>query len=207
MHNGTLNDLVLGDYDGPRIGSNKKVLSQITEGLAFLHKNKIFHRELKPSNVFISRAVGDLRPMMKLGNFGIYRKAGQQRLLEMSSSKSWLPAEAHDKFTFTAAMDLFALGLLFGFTLSRGRHPYGDNEEEKVSRIKKKQAMTLTVNHLKNVKDAALVFQLISSLLSVDPTERPIAKAVLKHSFFIKSTDLIDQGKLFSHFLACKIKI
>ena len=196
---GTLVDHVDGGYKGPVIGTTKLILKQVTEGLGFLHKKKIFHRELKPSNVFISRAVGDLRPMMKLGNFGIYRKAGQQRLLEMSSSKSWLPAEAHDKFTFTAAMDLFALGLLFGFTLSRGRHPYGDDEEIRVSRIKRKEPMTLTVYHLMNLKDAAGVFRLICSLLSVDPTERPIAKAVLKHRFFGKSTEKnehsVGQGK------------
>ena len=59
----------------------------------------------------------------------------------------------------------------------------------------------LTVHHLKNVKDAAGVFQLICSLLSVDPTERPLAKAVLKHNFFGNSTETSgessEQGKYF----------
>ena len=98
-------------------------------------------------------------------------------------------------------MDLFSLGCLFSFTLAGGRHPYGDSEQNRISPIKKKKPMTLTVHHLKNVKDAAGVFQLICSLLSVDPTERPAAKAVLKHNFFGKSTEMpgesSEQGKYF----------
>ena len=188
---GTLLDHVTGDYKGPIIGTNRLILKQVTRGLAFLHEKKIFHRELKPSNIFISHTLsskdGTLRPTMKLGNFGIYRKAGQKLLLEMPCSKSWLPPEAHGKFTFTAAMDLFALGCLYGFTLSRGRHPYGNDEENRVSRIKKKEPMTLTVEHLKNVESAASVFQLICSLLNADPTQRPSAKRVLKNAFFSKT--------------------
>ena len=123
---------------------------------------------------------------MKLGNFGVYKKGDGKSLFELSLSKSWMPPETHEKFTFTAAMDQFALGLLFGYTLSRGRHPYGDDEEIRVSRIKKKEPMRLTVQHLKDVKDPADVFQLISSLLSLDPSQRPSASAVSKHNFFGK---------------------
>ena len=189
------------DYNGPAIWSNRLVLKQVTEGLEYLHEKNIFHRELKPSNVFISRPDGTTGPLIKLANFGIYQRAGRQLLIELSGSKSWLPLEAHEEFSYTAAMDLFSLGCLFSFTLSGGRHPYGDSEQNRICRIKKREPMTLTVHHLKNVKNAAGVFQLICSLLSVDPTERPLAKAVLKHNFFGNSTETSgessEQGKYF----------
>ena len=185
LNSGTLQDFVLGDYNGTdEIGLNKS-LYQLTTGLEYLHEKKIFHRELKPCNVFISYADSTVRPTMKLGNFGVYRRGRRQKcVFELSLSKSWIPSETHDKFTFTAEMDLFALGCLYGFTLSRGRHPFGDDEEIRVTRIKKKEPMTLTVQHLKNVKDPSEVFELICSLLSADPSQRPPTKAVLKHSFF-----------------------
>ena len=186
---GTLLDLVMGDYKGPSVGTFRLVLKQVSKGLEYLHEKKIFHRELKPANVFISRADGTVRPIMKLGNFGIHVNKKEGALIcNFAGSKSWLPPEIYTSMEFTAAMDLFALGLLLGFTLSRGRHPYGDDEEIRVSRIKKNEPITLSVHNLKNVKDAAEVFQLICSLLSADPTERPQVSTVLKHAFFIKPT-------------------
>ena len=46
---------------------------------------------------------------MKLGNFGVYIRGEGKSIFELSFSKSWLPSETHEKFTFTAAMDQFAL--------------------------------------------------------------------------------------------------
>ena len=142
---------------------------------------------------------------MKLGNFGVYIRGEGKSIFELSFSKSWLPSETHEKFTFTAAMDQFALGLLFGYTLSRGRHPYGDSEENRVPRIKKKEPIRLNVQHLKDVKDPADVFQLICSLLSLDPSQRPSASAVLEHNFFVKisenDSNFTDQG------IICKISL
>ena len=43
---------------------------QLVEGLLFLHENKIFHRDLKPDNVLISRCSG----FIKLSDFGLSRE-------------------------------------------------------------------------------------------------------------------------------------
>ena len=191
FNSGTLKDLILGDYNGPPVGTNRLVLKQVTNGLEYLHEKKIFHRELKPCNVFVSHADRTVRPTMKLGNFGVHKRGrGQKCVFELSLSKSWIPSETHEKFTFTAAMDLFGLGCLIGFTLSSGRHPFGDDEETRISRIKKRDAMMLTVQHLKNVRDASGVFKLICSLLSVDPSTRPSTKTVLKHRFFANLNEM-----------------
>jgi len=144
--------------------------------------------------VYISFADSTVRPMMKLGNFGINANTKEHNLLiEWAGSKGWLPPEIYDSLEFTAEMDLFALGCLIGFTLSRGRHPFGDDEEIRVSRIKKKEPMTLTVQHLKSVRNATEVYQLICSLLIVDPAQRPKVSTVLRHSFFMKPKVLQEQ--------------
>ena len=190
----------MGDYKGPPVGTNRLVLKQVTKGLEYLHEKKIYHRELKPSHVFISHADGTVRPMMKLGNFGIYANTKESNLLiELAGSRSWLPPEVYESLVFTAEMDLFALGCLYGFTLSRGRHPFGDDEEIRVSRIKKKESITLTIEHLKGVKDAAGMYQLICSLLMADPVERPKVSAVLKHSFFVKPKASKEQEESSEH--------
>lgn len=52
----------------------RKVVSQLLEGLSFLHKNKIVHRDLKPKNVLLSKVNGEI--VVKIADFGISKKIG-----------------------------------------------------------------------------------------------------------------------------------
>ena len=86
-------------------------------------------------------------------------------------------------------MDIFALGLLFAYVLSGGLHAFGSDKEERIFSIKKRKPMSLTVDQLKDVLRAAEVFDLIRSMVTYNPDERPTANSVLNHTFFGKSTD------------------
>jgi len=65
--------LVEGEYQGPKIGSDKEILYQITAGLAYLHRLEIIHRNLKPANILISFMSEDAKtkPQMRLADFGL----------------------------------------------------------------------------------------------------------------------------------------
>ena len=80
---GSLKDLFCGDYTGPTVGDVKSVVRQITLGIEYLHRHKVMHRELKPSNIFISLPGGVDSPVMKLGNFGIRRNLNRLHLLKL----------------------------------------------------------------------------------------------------------------------------
>lgn len=171
----------------------------VSQDLEYLQEKKIFHRKLKPANVFISLCDGTVRPIMKLGNFWIHvnKKAGVL-ICDFTTSKSWLPLEVYTSMEFKAiTIELFALELLLGFTQSRKRHPYGDNEDIRVSRIKKNESITLSVHNLRIVKDPA---ELICSLLHVDLTKRPQVSAVLKHASFITLKDQEANSELESNY-------
>ena len=81
-------------------------------------------------------------------------------------------------------MDIFSLGILFAYVLSRGIHPFGSEKEDRIFNIKRKQPMSFTIQHLKDVVEAADIFDLICSMLSFDPEERPTSSAVLNDPFF-----------------------
>jgi serine/threonine protein kinase len=49
-------------------------LSQITDGLAFLHKEKYIHRDLKPANILLSVSSGNAT--IKIADFGLARFLG-----------------------------------------------------------------------------------------------------------------------------------
>ena len=86
-------------------------------GLAFLHEKKIAHRELKPSNIFISSPSSCTEsPVLKLGNFGMNHNVKKSPffLWKLAGSKCWMAPEAYELTEFTITMDLYSLGLIYG---------------------------------------------------------------------------------------------
>ena len=124
---------------------------------------------------------------MKLGNYAYFRiSKTEQPLYKLMGTKGWSAPEIFDSSqkTFTFAMDLFSLGLVFAYVLSGGIHPFGKEKEDRIVKIKKKEPMTFTLKQLVNVDGAEKVFDLICSMLSFDPEERPTASAVFNDTFF-----------------------
>ena len=197
--NGTLDGLVKGRYDSPSVCSNRLIVRQIAKGLRYLHTNGVIHRDLKPDNILISilKGSGD-RPVLKLADFGMSRIVPEgQNLMYRTKTKvgdysivfrpigtyGWIAPEIiTDKPKYMAeSVDIFPLGLIFAFTLSGGRHPFGEDAQTRNERIRKGELMTLTVEQLK--EDDRLAFDLIQSMLSSDPEKRPSADEVLRHEY------------------------
>ncbi|MCB9678735.1 MAG: protein kinase [Alphaproteobacteria bacterium] len=65
---GTLHGL-MKELDWPAV---KRVLLELLDALAHAHARGVIHRDLKPGNVLLSR-MGDVRPGLKLTDFGIAR--------------------------------------------------------------------------------------------------------------------------------------
>ena len=122
---------------------------------------------------------------------------GYSPVLRPFGTDGWIAPEVlNDERTYTQSADIFPLGLIFAFTLSRRRHPYDvdppkDDEtkeeaEKRIisrnNRIKLKMPMTLTVEQLNN--DDHKAFELIRRMLLADAKKRPTAVQVLEHNFF-----------------------
>ena len=86
--------------------------------------------------------------------------------------------EIYELETFTFAMDLFSLGLLFFYVLSGGTHAFGSTKEDRIIYIKMRKAMTLTLEQLKDVPGAVGFFEITTLMLSFIPEERPSAFAL-----------------------------
>lgn len=90
------------------------IVSQVVDGLCFLHANSIVHRDLKPENILLS----SLSPLwVKISDFGLAERniAGEQEEGQASSymgSFLYAAPEQYNEKRYSAASDVFSLGVI-----------------------------------------------------------------------------------------------
>jgi len=175
-------------YIGPDFESDWQILCQATQGLHYLHRKGIVHRDIKPTNILVFVIPSSNDPQIKLADFGISKilKIGKSDFTNTNATnpagtRGWMAPEVYllDRFDFK--VDIFALGCIFGYTLSRGnQHPFGDTNS-RIVRIIQKQNMVLKKKQLRApyCYDSEAI-KLIQSMLEMEPKKRPTAENVLK---------------------------
>lgn len=192
---GTLEDYVNEKYKGPKFQSEREIIRQVSRGLTHLHSLGIVHRDIKPTNilVFVPRGFWNTeKPQMKLADFGISKvlKAGKEdftntSVTNPSGTRGWMAPEVYEIKRFDFAVDIFALGCIFGFTLSGGKHPFGDDPDRRIFRIVEKKSMILVQKDLKEpYLEEPELFKLIQSMLEMEPARRPSLEEVMASNIF-----------------------
>jgi serine/threonine-protein kinase/endoribonuclease IRE1 len=120
------------------------VLYQLAIGLEYIHKTGLIHRNLNPRNVLIWMNQTTNTVSMKWADFGFSKPVNERGSHSMSGlnrgTDNWYAPEIllikiqleeeneGDKLTRlrgTVKSDVFAEGLIFGYYLLDGLHPYG----------------------------------------------------------------------------------
>lgn len=110
---------------------------QIATALKVCHGNHIYHRDLKASNIFITKK-GDF----KLGDFGISKMMTGDTYAKTVSGTLWYmaPEIAKNKgrYRYNESVDIYSLGILLYYLFNNGRYPflpltgsYGERELDK----------------------------------------------------------------------------
>ena len=212
---GTLADHVEGNKNIIVERQPKDLMKDTIKGLNHLHKRGIVHRDIKPSNVLISLPQTDPTSVKALiGDFG-YSKELNNGHQSFSISEGWkgthrwmapevLTGREGGNFRATVAVDVYALGCVFYYILTKGKPLFnGEDEIEVMSNIKNgvknikallpKEAEThilKTVNpqarrrNLSSSPDSFTSLALIASMISHNPEQRPPTEAVIKHPYF-----------------------
>lgn len=168
--------LVMEHVDGPTLGAlvtergaiepdeMARIVEQVAGALAAAHDHGIVHRDVKPSNILLTRSGA-----AKLSDFGIARAQADASLTQtglVTGSPAYLSPEVATGQTATAASDVWSLGATVFHALS-GRAPYevGDNVLATMYRIVNEEPPRL--------EDSGHLGELVTSMMQQDPGSRP----------------------------------
>ena len=183
-----MQDLVEKKYRGPSVGNEREILLQMTRGLSYLHEIPIIHRDIKPTNIFITQEYGFVvPPRIKLADFGISSRLRPDQMDFHNSrenptgTRGWMAPELYETGPCDSTVDIFALGCVFGYTLTDGKHPFGDDEHDRISRVIDRHSIILEQKdfNMKNYENASSYLELIKWMVKMNREERPNVIQVL----------------------------
>jgi serine/threonine-protein kinase len=105
----------------PRV---REILRQVAEALAYAHAQQLVHRDVKPDNILVDRATGNVL----VSDFGIARAAeGDQRLtvtgIAVGTPAYMSPEQAMGEREIDGRADIYALGIV-GYQMLSGTLPF-----------------------------------------------------------------------------------
>ncbi|EJW03878.1 CMGC/CDK protein kinase [Edhazardia aedis USNM 41457] len=181
----------------------KYIAKQIVEGLKYLHKNKVIHRDLKSANILLDEKLNTV-----IADFGLARNFDKYENFTTGLITLWYrpPEILLGSSRYTEAVDIWSLGCIIAELYVRSPILPGENEMEQlqkiiylcgtinertfpgVSELKYYDNMSLPqgINKIKQLfsKFDKNLPDLLQSLLNVDPRKRLNSSQILHHPYF-----------------------
>ncbi|GAA6031523.1 hypothetical protein JCM8097_006498 [Rhodosporidiobolus ruineniae] len=133
-------------------------------------------RGLVDPNESANGGAGAMTPSASVGSGG-----GSTNTLAGLSSSGSGTASTDPSLRLTRSIDIFSLGCIFYYVLTRGEHPFGGRYEREMNILNGK----VSLERLDGLGEEAVEVQdLITRMVATNPRERPTADAVLLHPFF-----------------------
>ncbi|KAG8884245.1 hypothetical protein FRB97_004750 [Tulasnella sp. 331] len=156
---------------------------QIVDGLAYLHANKIIHRDVKADNVLV-----DPTGTCKISDFGISKRSDEiynnAAMTAMQGSLFWMAPEMlhNNKKGYNAKIDIWSLGCVF-IEMFAGRRPWEQDDFVSVMFKVGHNKMAPPVPEDVHLSPEADDFRL--KCFAEDPAERPTAEGLKSHPWLV----------------------
>jgi len=110
----------------------RDVFLQMAKGLEYVHEKGLIHRDLKPENVLIWVDGTGKNVLMKWADFGSCIPVHLSISEKDIGTKNWNAPEIlkTPPEKATVKSDVFSEGLVFGYYLLEGDHPYGSDFQQ-----------------------------------------------------------------------------
>ena len=154
---------------------SKKYFLQITKGLYFLYSKNLIHRDLKPHNILITS-----NNILKICDFGFVKESNENMLYDtLCGSPIYMAPEILKYKKYDSKVDLWSMGIIL-FEMLTSKPPFiGINHIDLIRVI---DSTELTIPN--DIKISNYCFDLLKSLIVVNPENRISFDNFFKHSFF-----------------------
>lgn len=185
-HNGELqrylkkHDRILSEDEASHI------LSQVVQGLLYLHSHKILHRDMTLSNLLLTSKM-----QVKIADFGLATQLNRsdEKHLTMCGTPNYISPEVATRSSHGLEADVWGLGCML-YTLLVGQPPF-DTDAVKSTLTRVVMADYSMPSHLSPEAQ-----DLIDQLLKKNPKDRISLHAILKHPFLSRSKqNLLEKRK------------
>uniref|UniRef100_S4R866 non-specific serine/threonine protein kinase n=1 Tax=Petromyzon marinus TaxID=7757 RepID=S4R866_PETMA len=155
----------------------RRLMRQILEGVAFLHRNDVVHLDLKPQNILLTSAspLGDI----KIVDFGLSRRVNSaEELREIMGTPEYVAPEVLNYEPISKATDMWSVGVL-AYVMLTGESPFlGEDKQETFLNVSQ-----LNVSYEPEVFEGVSVqaVAFIQQLLVKAPHRRATAEHCLRH--------------------------
>eukprot|EP00948_MAST-09A_sp_MAST-9A-sp1_P002068 g2068.t1 len=104
MHNGSIYDMYTGKYrkNPPPFDVRVEFGVHIAQGLAYMHSQKVMHRDLKSPNVMV-----DKNMQAKIGDFGLSRIQDNTKTMTICGSPLWTSPEMLQSMVYNEKVDVY----------------------------------------------------------------------------------------------------
>lgn len=191
------------------LGEQKKIMQQLLNGLYYIHKNYILHRDMKTANILVTK-----EGRLKLADFGLARaieqKSEQARYTNRVVTLWYRPPELLlGERCYTKAIDIWGAGCIMAELWTREPILKGNSDQNQLEHIQNLcgsidtsvwpdvdklelfNKLVLKTNLKRKIKEHLgsyikdqYALDLIDKLLTLDPKKRIDSDEALDHDFF-----------------------
>ncbi|KAK6488804.1 interferon-induced [Huso huso] len=166
-----------------------QIFKQMVDGVVYIHSNNLIHRDLKPTNIFLSDD-----DKVKIGDFGLAtaiineNDGNSLQRTTRTGTMSYMSPEQKTQNKYGNEVDIFALGLICFELLWRLET---DNERARVwNKIRRREFPEEFCTEYSSES------KLIEKMLSEAPKDRPNASKIAEHlNMYFKKEDEYKESK------------
>ena len=167
------------------------IMLQLVSAICYSHMNNIVHRDLKPENIMLENS-NEETPLIKLIDWGGARYFSKNKKMSTIKGTPYYIAPEVIKEVYDEKCDIWSLGVIL-YVLLCGYPPFnGDTDVEIMQNVQRgkfvfpKEEWDVMSYEVKD---------LITKMLTYEPSKRISAKKILEHPWFSQYEEKIKQNK------------